>query len=93
MGRHALIETRVTTDADFTARYYKAHGAAHLYRKRDLADNSIGLLEPWCLVGKLAPELHKREDIDPAPITPGSSFLVCRECRTELALVRTGRIS
>ncbi|MEC3977921.1 hypothetical protein [Amycolatopsis sp. H20-H5] len=94
MGRHTLVEAAsVVTEANYAARYYRAHGAPHLYLKRELADSSIGELTPWCLVGKLAPELHRRRDIDPGPITTGAPFQVCHECRAELTLVRTGRIS
>ncbi|MEC3974697.1 hypothetical protein [Amycolatopsis sp. H20-H5] len=83
----------MVTEADYTARYYRAHGAPHYYRKRELADRSVSELTLWCQVGKLTPELHRYEDVDTAPITPDSPFQVCHECRAELALVRTGRIS
>jgi hypothetical protein len=94
MGKHTLVEPgTVPREEDYAARYYRAHGSAHYYPKRQLADRSISTVKPWCQVGKLVPELHEHTQIDPMPPTENSPFQICHNCRAELAAARAGRIS
>lgn len=94
MAKHTLVEPgTVAREEDYAARYYRAHGSAHYYLKRDLADRSVSAVMPWCQVGKLVPELHEHAEIDNLPPTANSPFQICRNCRAELNIVRMGRLS
>ena len=73
--------------ADFTARYYRAQGQAHEYRKSELADPSFTRLTPLCEIFQPEPQTHDRADLDNQPLAKHSPFQVhglCREMRCYL---------
>lgn len=83
---------QLDTESDYAARYYTAHGSAHYYLKRGLADPSVTDLTPWCQVGKLVPETHPHWAVGNRPLSRDTRFQICAGCRDELRLTRTGRL-
>ncbi|MEC3976160.1 hypothetical protein [Amycolatopsis sp. H20-H5] len=77
----AAAPNRQDTGDDYTVRYYTAHGGAHEYLKRELADPSFSLLIPWCQATQLLAEHHVHSDVDNQPLSKHTRFQVCRGCR------------